>query len=351
MKDDLRATDKEAAKAAPVEFLNRDLSWLEFNRRVLNEALDDRTPLLERLMFLNIFTTNLDEFVMKRIGVLPVRISEKGFARSADTEPIARRLLDIRAAIVPMLDQRAMCYRQQLHPQLAEHGIHLLGWNDLTEEEKRVANDHFLAAVFPILTPQAVDPSHPFPFMSNLSVSLAVALVNPDTSEKLFARVKVPKLLSQWLEVVQDKSNSDRRFISLRDIILNNLSMLFPGMTISNVMTLRVTRNAEIDYDEDDEVHDLLESVSEELRQRRMQDVVRLEHGPIDDRWLLDTVVKKLDLAPDQVYEMPDDLDYTDFRQIASLDFPELKYPRWTPSIPQALTDDASDIFALIRSG
>ncbi len=244
-----------------------------------------------------------------------------------------------------------MCYRQQLHPQLAEHGIHLLGWNDLTEEEKRVANDHFLAAVFPILTPQAVDPSHPFPFMSNLSVSLAVALVNPDTSEKLFARVKVPKLLSQWLEVVQDKSNSDRRFISLRDIILNNLSMLFPGMTISNVMTLRVTRNAEIDYDEDDEVHDLLESVSEELRQRRMQDVVRLEHGPIDDRWLLDTVVKKLDLAPDQVYEMPDDLDYTDFRQIASLDFPDLKYPRWTPSIPQALTDDASDIFALIRSG
>ncbi|MDH3718197.1 MAG: polyphosphate kinase 1 [Planctomycetota bacterium] len=351
MKEDLKTSEVAESTPPPQEFVDRDLSWLEFNRRVLHEALDDRTPLLERLMFLTIFTTNLDEFVMKRIGVLRRTFSEKESARDADSEPLGRRLLNIREAIVPMLDERARCFREELRPQLAAHGIHLLEWKDLREDERRRANQHFLTDVFPILTPQAVDPSHPFPFMSNLSISLAVALRNPETGEKMFARVKVPKLLTQWLEVGQDKSPGERRFISLREIILHNLAALFPGMTILNVMTLRVTRNAEIDYEEEEEGQDLLALVSEEVRQRRLQDVVRLEHGPTEDRWLLDIVTKQLDLTPGQVYEMPDNFDYTDFRQIASLDFPKLKFPRWTPAVPQALAEEDSDIFALIRSG
>ncbi|NIL95998.1 MAG: polyphosphate kinase 1 [Planctomycetales bacterium] len=350
MKEDLKMGE-EAESALPSELIDRDLSWLEFNRRVLHEALDDRTPLLERLMFLTIFTTNLDEFVMKRLGVLRRTFSEKESARDADSEPLGRRLLNIREAILPMLDQRAACFGEHLRPQLAAQGIHLLEWEDLSEVERQGANAYFFNDVFPILTPQAVDPSHPFPFMSNLSISLAVALRNPETGEKMFARVKVPKLLTQWLEVGQEESPGQRRFISLREIILHNLELLFPGMTILNVMTLRVTRNAEIDYEEEEEGQDLLELVSEEVRQRRLQDVVRLEHGPTEDRWLLDIVTKQLDLVPDQVYEMPDNMDYTDFRQIASLDFPALKYSRWTPSIPQALAEEDSDMFSLIRSG
>ncbi|NIP85220.1 MAG: polyphosphate kinase 1 [Planctomycetales bacterium] len=351
MKEDLHTFETTGLAASSPEFIDRDLSWLQFNRRVLHEALDARTPLLERLMFLTIFSTNLDEFVMKRIGVLRRTFTEKEAARDADSEPLGRRLLNIREAIVPMLQERARCFQEQLRPQLAAHGIHLLSWEALGEDERRWANAYFLNDVYPILTPQAVDPSHPFPFMSNLSVSLAVALANPETGEKLFARVKVPKLLTQWLELDPAASPGERRFVSLREMILHNLDVLFPGMTILNVMTLRVTRNAEIDYEDEEEGQDLLEMVSEEVRQRRLQDVVRLEHGPTEDRWLLDIVAKQLVPAADEVYEMPDDLDYTDFRQIASLDFPDLKYPRWTPAVSQGLADEDADIFALIRSG
>ncbi|MEK6248892.1 MAG: hypothetical protein N2C12_11985, partial [Planctomycetales bacterium] len=230
---------------------------------------------------------------------------------------------------------------------LAENGIHLLTWEQLSDDERRQANTHFLENVFPVLTPQSVDHSHPFPFMSNLSVSLAVGLKNPFTDEKLFARVKVPKLLPQWISL--ESSDRQRRYVSLRSIIFHNLSRLFPGMIVQNVMMLRVTRSANIDYEED--IHDdLLELVTEEIRQRRLQRVVRLEHSATSDRWLLDTVVEQLDLLPDQVYEMPDDYDYVDFSQIAALKISKLRYPPWTSIVPPGLAGDAADIFALIRA-
>jgi polyphosphate kinase len=353
MKDDLPTANMDDVSAnsgaSPHEFLDRDLSWLEFNRRVLHEALDERTPLLDRLMFLSIFTTNLDEFVMKRIGALQRRFMDKEATPNADSEPLGRRLTAIRHSIVPMLEQRARCFQDELRPLLAAEGIELLDWDQLTRSEHDRANEYFRAQVFSVLTPQAVDPSHPFPFMSNLSVSLAVGLINPDNDEKLFARVKVPKSLPQWLELEHGHAGQ-RRFVNLREIILHNLPKLFPGMDFTNVMTLRVTRSADIDY-EDEDAEDLLEMVSEELRQRRLQSVVRLEHGPVKDRWLLDTVFEQLDLTAEQVYEMPDDLDYADLRQIASLDIPRLKHPPWTPTVPHALADNESDIFALIRAG
>jgi len=295
MKDDLHAMNKRSEKAsAPTvdsisRYVDRDLSWLEFNRRVLHEALDSRTPLLERLQFLKIFTTNLDEFFMKRIGAVMHRQSEKDAQLHGDREPLVQRLKAIHDMVAPMVSDRTNCLRDQILPQLDENNIQLLDWNDLTDRERGHANTHFQNNVFPILTPQSVDHSHPFPFMSNLSVSLAIRLKNPFTDERLFARVKVPKLLPQWIEL-EPEPTGVRRFIDLRTIIFHNLSFLFPGMTIQNVMTLRVTRSAEIDYDDEDS-DDLLELVTEEVRQRRLQRVVRLEHSPTDDRWLLDTVV------------------------------------------------------------
>ncbi|MCE9547914.1 MAG: polyphosphate kinase 1 [Planctomycetia bacterium] len=329
------------------EFLDRDLSWLQFNRRVLHEALDPRTPLLERLLFLGIFTSNLDEFFMKRVGVRRQTRVEK--PQLADYEPPVRRLAAIRESVLPMLRLQAKALRDDIRPALAERGIHLLNWSQLRPAEQEQGNRYFRDNVFPVLTPQSVDPSHPFPFMSNLSVSLAVALSNPYTEEKLFARVKVPKLLPQWIELTGAEPGQ-RRFVALRDLIQENLPLLFSGMTIREVMPLRVTRSATVEYDLDED-EDLLEMISEELKQRRLQQVVRLEHRPTQDRWLLDMVVEQLDLPPDRVYEMEGELDYTDFAQIAALKVPELRYTPWTPMVPPALASDDSDMFALIRSG
>ncbi len=330
-------------------FLDRDLSWLEFNRRVLQEALDPRTPLLERLGFLGIFSSNLDEFFMKRVGHLRRRLGHDGVTELNDGPP-TRLLAEIWSNVVPMLEARADCFLNEILPQLHEVGIHLLTWQELDEAEHEIANRYFRDNVVPVLTPQSVDLSHPFPFMSNLSTSLAVALRYPNSDERLFARVKVPKLLPQWIQLDDGSNHPERRYISLREIIWHNLPQLFPGMQILDVLPIRVTRSADVDYDEE-EGDDLLEVVAEELRLRRMQQVVRLEHFPNADRWLLDQFVERLDLGTDQVYELRGELDYTDFRSIASLAYPDLRYPSWTPVMPPAFAGEKVDVFAQIRSG
>ncbi len=343
MKNDAAVEEPTDPTAGQAEFLDRDLSWLEFNRRVLHEALDDRTPTLERLMFLGIFTSNLDEFFMKRVGLLGRKL--------ANSEQRQRRLATVRETILPMVEQQTNCYEQEIRPVLAKHGIHLLRWDEMNEEEAEVANRYFRDNVFPVLTPQSVDQSHPFPFMSNLSTSLAIALSSPNGDEKLFARVKVPKTLPQWIEVAaENRPGGERRFAYLQDIIQANLPELFPGMTILDVMPVRVTRSAYLDYEEDD-VEDLLELVAEEVRQRRLLHVVRLEHNSTENSWLLDKVVKQLDLSNDQVYERQGVLNYCDFSAIAGLKVPELKYSSWTPVVTPAFSGDDADMFALIRAG
>lgn len=331
------------------EFLNRDLSWLEFNRRVLHEAVDQRTPLLERLMFLGIFTSNLDEFFMKRVGRLSRQKSLIQSPPHADGAPHVQWLTAIRETVMPMLETQAQCFRDDIRPALAEHGIQLLSWAEMTEQEHEIANRYFQRNVFPVMTPQAVDPSHPFPFISNLSDSLAIELCHPQNEERQFARVKVPQLLPAWIEL--DTGVKEKRFASLREIIVNNLGLLFPGMVIGDVLPMRVTRSAAVDADEENSVEDLLERVEEELRQRRLQKVVRLEHTPNPNRWLLDQVIKELELSSDLIFEMPGELDYTDFRSIAGLPVPELHDPTWTPQIPPALTRENADIFGQIRKG
>ena len=332
------------------EFLNRELSWLEFNRRVLHEALDDRTPLLERVNFLSIFSSNLDEFYMKRVGGLKRQVAAGVVASIPDGMTPLQQLAAIRRTVLPMLGQQADCYRNMVLPALAENDIHLLDWDQLTDAERDRANDYFARSVFAVLTPLAVDPGHPFPFISNLSTSLGVTLHHPDQEENLFARIKVPQVLPSWVRLDAEPVNGRHRLVSLIDIIRHNLDRLFPGMTVLNVMPFRITRNADVDRDEED-ADDLLEMIEEELRRRRFEKVVRLEHCPNPDPWMLNFLMQELHITEDDVYELPALLDYTGLRPIASMNLPKLRYKPWTPVVPTKLADDEADIFSLIRRG
>ncbi|MDB5329389.1 MAG: polyphosphate kinase [Phycisphaerales bacterium] len=337
------------SEAPQPDFLNRDLSWLEFNRRVLHEALDDRTPLLERLRFLGIFTSNLDEFFMKRVGGLKRQVVAGVVSRSAEALVPSQALATIRQAVIPMLERQAQCYTDVLRPALAANGVHLLDWEQLTDAERDEANLYFRANVFPILTPLAVDPGIPFPFMSNLSTSLGVVLHHPDRHENLFARVKVPEVLPKWVQLGATGSKPFR-FVSLLEMIRHNLDDLFPDLAVVDVMPFRVTRNADIERDEED-AEDLLELMEEELRQRRFAKVVRLEYGPNTNTWMLDFLMRELKLTAEDVYQLPAELDYDDLRPVSDLNLPALRYEPWTPVPPPALADEDADIFNVIRHG
>ena len=343
-----------AADVSPQEFLNRDVSWLEFNRRVLHEALDERTPLLERIRFLQIFTSNLDEYFMKRVGGLKRQHLGGVVAQTPDGMTPAQSLAAIRSAVSPMLRQQAECYTKTLCPGLAAEGIHLLGWNDLTDAEKQQADQYFRASVFPVLTPLAVDPGNPFPFISNLSTSLGVILHHPDREENLFARIKIPEVLPQWVRVGETSPSPSPqtpwKFVSLLSLIRNNLDDLFPDMQIVDVMRFRVTRNADLERDEED-AEDLLELMEEELRQRRFARVVRLEVGRDPNQWMLSFLMRELNLHADDVYEMQAEPDFEDLRIIADLPVPRLRYERWEPLTPPELSDEDEDVFTAIRRG
>lgn len=339
------------SEAETREFLNRDLSWLEFNRRVLHEAVDERTPLLERVRFLGIFTSNLDEFFMKRVGGLKRQMLTNGQQiAGADTVPPAEALAQIRNAVLPMLRVQAEAYKTSIRPQLAENGIFLVDWNDLNEAERRQATLFFQANVFPVLTPLAVDPGIPFPFLSNLSMSLGVVLHHPDRHENLFARVKVPEVLPKWVRVGDTSAGAPMRYVSLLDIICHNLQDLFPDMAIVDRMVFRITRNADLERDEQ-ETEDLLELVEAEVRQRRFAKIVRMEVSREPNPWMLEFLMRELELSGDDVYEMPGEVDFDDLRIIAELNVPKLRFEPWTPVNPPQLADEDADIFNVIHQG
>lgn len=335
---------------APALFLNRELAWLEFNRRVLQLALDDRTPLLERVRFLSIFTSNLDEFVMKRVGGLKRQVAAGIEKLSPDGRTPAEQLAAIRERLQPMLEKQAACFSGEIMPALGTAGVHLLTWSELDEAQRKQADQYFRHDVFPVLTPLAVDPGHPFPFISNLSKSLGVALRHPGSDDKLFARVKVPDIIPQWFGLDDPSDANCRRFIGLVDLIRQNIGDLFPGMIVEAVMPFRVTRNADVERDEED-AEDLLEMIEQELRQRRFEKAVRLEHAPDPDPWMLEFLVNELGLADADVYPMPAQLEYCNLNEIAELPLPQLKYDPWTPIVPPALADGEVDIFSAIRNG
>ncbi len=359
---------------APInEFLNREVTWLEFNRRVLHEALDERTPLLERLSFLAIFTSNLDEYFQKRVGGLKRQIKAGVLTRSPDGQTPEDALRTIRSMVVPMLRQQAECFRGVILPKLAEAGIHLLDWEQLTEGDRAWCRQYFLDNLFPVLTPLAVDPGHPFPFMSNLSSSLGVMLRQPassngsrvgvrggvdadgdDEAELQFARIKVPGVLPQWIalhEADEAKRSGTYRFVRLLDIVKANVGDLFEGMEVHCVEPFRITRNADVERDEED-AEDLLELINQELRDRRVADAVRLE---VDDKPfhpLNQFLIRQLVLRDQDVYELAGELDFTDLWMIhGSVQRPELRYEPWTPVSHARLADEDANIFEVIRAG
>ena len=346
---EISATEPKRGEVSPEEFLNRELTWLAFNKRVLHEALDSRTPLLERAKFLAIFTSNLDEFYMKRVGGLKRQMAAGVVHRTPDGLTPAEQLVEIRRTVIPMLQDQAAAYQKEIRPGLAAHGIKLLRWSDLNKADRDAASAYYEKNIYPVLTPLAVDPGHPFPFISNLSTSLGCTLTHPGNDEKLFARIKVPQTLPQWVRL-DTGDEGEYRYVSLIEIISNHLESLFPQMRVMDVMPFRITRNADIDRDEED-AEDLLEMIEKELRQRRFANIVRLEHGPNPDPWIRRFLMQELELTESDVYELSAELDFTDLMALGSLDVAEIKEEPWTPMTPAALADEDTDIFSVIASG
>lgn len=333
--------------SSETEFTNRESGWLNFNRRVLHEAMDSRTPLLERIRFLGICNSNLDEFFMKRVGGLKRQVALGIVHRSSDGKTAPQQLQEIRVHVLQMLKEQTELFLKTLKPALKENKIELLNWGELSLKEKEWLHKYYLKNVFPVLTPLSVDPGHPFPFISNLSTSLGVTMKHPDRDERFFARIKVPRVLNQWIRIELDQEKF--KFVSLLEVIKENLSGLFPSMQVMNVMPFRLTRNADITRDEED-AEDLLSMIEEELRLRRFAEVVRLEHGPNPDPWMLKFLMDELELTDDDVYEIKDELDYTTLEVISDLKLPQLKYEPWTPVVPPAFLDEnPQSIFQVIQ--
>jgi polyphosphate kinase len=319
-------------------WIDRDLSWLDFNERVLAEALDERTPLLERAKFLAIFTSNLDEFFMKRVAAL----------RGAENEEQAARFAQLREKLSLMLRRQAECYRHAVVPGLAAHGIYLRRWDDLTDAQREEAAQYFERDVSPALTPLVINPEHPFPFLSNLSTSLTFRLHDPDRGEQMVARIKIPGGLRQWVPLTVGVEPGKRLLVPLYEVIRGNVHSLYNGMTVSGMSLVRITRDAEVELVEGSEAEIRLQ-VQEQIRQRRYEPVVRLELGPHSDAGIREILRERFQLSPADVYELDEEVDYTALFEIAGLPVPELRDPAWTPLLPPPLAD--ATIFVAIQAG
>jgi polyphosphate kinase len=325
--------------ALPEIWIDRDLSWLDFNERVLAEALDERTPLLERAKFLAIFTSNLDEFFMKRQAVLRHGASDAQKALS----------LQVREKLLPQLERQAECYRKIIIPRLADQGVFLRYWSELTPRQQEEAGNYFDSQLSPALTPLVIDPVHPFPFLSNLSTSLVFRLRDVLKGESMFARVKIPSVLKQWISLKADLEPGQELLIPLSEVIRGNLHKLYSGMEISEITVMRVTRDAEVDID-DDSSADFRAHVKEEIRQRRYEPIVRLEFGPGADPAVKEKVRERFDLEETDLYDLREEVEYTTLFELLGLPKPALRDREWTPLSP-ALLDETESIFAAIHEG
>jgi polyphosphate kinase len=327
-------------------FLDRERSWLAFNERVLELAEDQATPLLERANFLAIFAGNLDEFFMVRVAGLKRRIATGVATRSASGHQPREVLASILTRSRELMARHAACFHNDVAPQLAEAGIHIIRWPELTEKEQARLYTLFLTKIFPVLTPLAVDPAHPFPYISGLSLNLAVTVRNPVSGYDHFARVKVPPILSRFLEA------GPQRYVPLEDVIAAHLEELFPGMEIIDHHMFRVTRNEDLEVEEDD-VENLLQALERELMRRRFGPPVRLEVEESISPRALDTLVHELNVEEAEVYPLPGPLDLTGLFAVAAQDRPELKYPRFVGGTHRDLAEVESasppDVFAALR--
>jgi polyphosphate kinase len=339
-----RRTTKREPSQLP--YLNRELSWLEFNARVLHEARDARNPLLERVRFAAIFAGNLDEFFQVRIAGLRQQVEAGAVARAPDGRTPAEQLGAARERVLELVADHSAIF-VELRQALAAEGVSIVDYAAIPEYHE-VLRQRFLDEIFPVLTPLAVDPGHPFPYISTLSLSIAVGLVDPETNERVFARVKVPQILPRLLEV------EPNRFITIDQVIEANLQYLFTGMQVVDSHLFRVTRNADFTVEED-EADDLLMAIEEELRRRRFGEAVRLEVERTMPAATRNLLLRGLGLEADDCYEITGMLDLTALYRIADLEIPELRAVPWTPVTPPRLIppdeDEPADVFAAVRAG
>ncbi|HVX39031.1 MAG TPA: polyphosphate kinase 1 [Gemmatimonadaceae bacterium] len=341
-----------AATTGPALYINRELSWLAFNARVLHEALDERTPLLERVKFLAIFSANLDEFFMVRIAGLRRQVMA-GVVQAPPDGLTPREQLDALYPEVARLCALQRSCLQELLVELATHGVRLLSVGELAPAEWSGVDEYFEAQIFPVLTPLAVDPGHPFPYISNLSLSLAVEIRDPESGVTRFARVKVPKSLPRWVPV----RGKPLQFVPLEQVIGANLGALFPGMDVLGWYVFRITRYSDLDLPIE-EPEDLLATIEEQVFKRRFGEVVRVEVQdgmPEHIRTLLLEELQEEDVAAKlterDMHDAGTLLDLSDLHRIAALDLPALKDPPLVQTVPPELRDDSVSIFDVIREG
>lgn len=316
----------------PDRFIDREMSWLAFNQRVLELAENADLPLLERTKFLAIFASNLDEFFMVRVAGLKRRIAT-GIAVRAASGLMPREVHGVVLSESHRLMKRqANCFKEVLVPALREQGIELARWDDLTTDERRELGSFFDTRVFPVLTPLAVDPAHPFPYISGLSLSLAVTVRNPETGAELFARVKVPEMLPRFVQV------GPQRFTPLEDIIAAHLDKLFPGLEVQQHHTFRVTRNEDVEVEEDD-AENLLKALERELMRRRFGPPVRLEVEESIDGHVLDLLVRELGVSDEEVFKLAGPLDLTGLWTLVGLNRDDLKDPAFVPKTNRDLAE------------
>jgi polyphosphate kinase len=329
--------------------IDRELSWLAFNERVLELAENQDNPLLERCRYLAIFSSNLDDFYMIRVASVKRKL-ESGVTKknTAGYSPF-ELLAEISKKTQELIARQTKLFHQELMPQLKQNGIEIVDWDKLTQTEIAYINKIFTKRIFPVLTPLAVDPSHPFPYISGLSLNLAVLVKQPDTNEELFARVKVPASLPRFIETAEFVGS---RFIPLEKVIIANLDQLFPGMQIEDYYTFRITRNADLELEEE-ESENLLESMEQELLRRKFGPPVRLEVASEIDSELLTRLKAELSIRDEDISRYKEPLDLTGLNKIADLDRPELKFAPFRNQIVQELREvdleSNDEYFAAIR--
>ena len=335
-------------------YLDRELSWLAFNQRVLELAEDTALPLLERANFLAIFASNLDEFFMVRVAGLKRRIMTGLAVPTNIGRAPSDVLADISARAHELQLRHANVYHDSVKPALSEAGIQIVTWDSLDDADHEILHRYFTDQIFPVLMPLAVDPAHPFPYISGLSLNLAIRVRNAKTGTEEFARLKVPQMLPRFVRVDSREGISNVRYIALEDLIANQLQDLFPGMEILEQHTFRVTRNEDVQIDED-ETEDLIQVLEKGLLKRRFGPPIRLEVGEGMDPTTLDLLIRELDITEQEVYRLPEPLNLGGLFEIAGIKRPELHYPPHVPTTSVALaTAEANEprsIFASIRRG
>nr|WP_117666933.1 RNA degradosome polyphosphate kinase [Micromonospora sp. MW-13] len=346
--------DDEPARPEPLpedRFLNRELSWLDFNARVLTLAEDPATPLLERAKFLAIFASNLDEFYMVRVAGLKRRLSAGLPVRGGDRLPLRTQLELITERTADLVGRHAACFVDDVLPKLAAEDIRILRWSDLDAPERERLRTYFREHVFPVLTPLAVDPAHPFPYISGRSLNLAVAVRDPDGGSELFARVKVPNNVPRFVRVARDSPGV--RVLPVEELISVHLGQLFSGMQVVECHLFRVTRNAEVEVDEDRD-EDLLQALERELARRRFGPPVRLEVAASISDHMLELLVRELDMDGHDVLRVRGLLDLSALWQLyGDADRPDLKDPPFVPATHPRLTEGEvpRSVFATLRDG